>query len=258
MTHLSVNVNKIATLRNSRGGDLPNVLKVSQSLIAYGAQGITVHPRPDERHIKRQDVVDLSIEILQQRQRISTLEFNVEGFPSPEFVDLIRMTKPQQCTLVPDPPHVLTSNAGWRLDKSQLQTLLPCLAELKSLGVRSSLFVDPYDVSTEFLEKLRELKPDRVELYTEMYAKAFGTSSQDIVTRVYREASSAILDLGIGLNAGHDLNQLNLGYLIQQIPEIKEVSIGHALIAEALYDGLQMTISNYLKILKQSNGDRAF
>jgi pyridoxine 5-phosphate synthase len=249
MTQLSVNVNKIATLRNARGGDVPSVLQVSKSLIKFGAFGITVHPRPDERHIRKQDVFNLAAEIAALKTQIPNLEFNIEGYPSADFLQLIENTLPDQCTLVPDPPDVLTSNAGWRLTAEQVATLQPTLQKLKGLNVRSSVFVDPYDVNQEFLNQLSELRPDRTELYTEMYAKAYGTSEQERVTAVYKHSAAQILKLGIGLNAGHDLNQQNLGELIKQIPEIKEVSIGHAFVAEALYDGLQKTTANYLKIL---------
>ncbi len=250
MTQLSVNVNKIATLRNARGQDLPNVVQVSRDIIQWGADGITVHPRPDERHIKRQDVYDLKGLVDESRSKGSVVEFNIEGYPSEDFLRLVENTRPDQCTLVPDPPDVITSNAGWNL-KTQKRLLTDVLLHLKRLNIRSSLFLDPKDNSYEHWEALAGLKPNRIELYTEAFAKNFGTDSYSSVIQGYQALASQAMEAGIGLNAGHDLNLQNLPALIHDIPEIKEVSIGHALICESLYMGLETTLQHYLKILKK-------
>ncbi|MFA6038204.1 MAG: pyridoxine 5'-phosphate synthase [Legionellales bacterium] len=239
-TKLSVNVNKLATLRNSRGGNTPDVLKTTLDIISYGAQGITVHPRPDERHIRRTDVYDIAKNI--------AVEFNVEGYPSKEYLDLVLDVKPAQCTLVPDPPEVLTSNAGWLIEPN-LEFLTDVISKLHANNIRVSLFVDPHTLSAQDIRLLAQTKTDRVELYTESYATHYGTSKGDEILYLFKNTAQAIYDLGIDLNAGHDLNLLNLRTLIQEIPMIKEVSIGHALICDALYYGLKDTIARYLDSL---------
>jgi pyridoxine 5-phosphate synthase len=248
MTLLSVNVNKIATLRNSRGQNFPNVLKVAEDLIACGAHGITVHPRPDERHIKRQDTYDLSAMIMTLKARLPHLEFNIEGYPSDEFMHLIDDLRPDQCTLVPDPPHVLTSNAGWDLTQTKLQ-LREALTTLKNWGVRSSVFLDPCDNSRGQFAALAELGPDRIELYTERFAKDDAQGLGPAALKGYKELAAAAVEAQVGVNAGHDLNLQNLKNLVVGIPEILEVSIGHALICEALYLGFEKTLDQYLIIL---------
>lgn len=240
MTKLSVNVNKIATLRNARGRDLPNVLETALKLITYGAQGITVHPRPDGRHILWSDVDTL-------KQNIN-VELNIEGYPTNDFLMKCTDTLPAQCTLVPDPPHVLTSNAGWRLQGNEkvLKTAIPLL---KEKNIRVSLFVDPANITTQELLEFRDMGTDRIELYTEAYADAFGKPQQQEVTQSYIKCAELANNMGLEINAGHDLNMYNLHYLIQQIPTIKEVSIGHALVCDALEYGWQTTILKYLHAL---------
>lgn len=240
MTKLSVNVNKIATLRNSRGKDLPNILKVALDIERFGAQGITVHPRPDERHIRRQDVFDL-------KGAIST-ELNVEGYPSDDFLKLIDEVRPAQCTLVPDPPHVLTSNAGWRV-LTHREILQRTAKFLNARSVRCSVFVDPRHLSDKEAQMLAEIGVDRVELYTEEYADAYATARRAEVTARYVECAQKCREVRLGINAGHDLNLNNLRHLRMEIPFLDEVSIGHALIADALYLGLEETIRRYLKEL---------
>ncbi len=249
MTRLSVNVNKLATLRNARGKNLPDVAQLSGKILQYGAHGITVHPRPDGRHIRTMDVLNLHDVVKKWNQSHKAhAEFNIEGYPAREFLDLVRQVKPDQCTLVPDPPEALTSNAGWDL-AANADFLLGVLGELKEQGIRVSLFVDPAGFAGPQLSALTRLKPDRIELYTEAYADHFGTDKQNQITELYSRASEYALSHGIGVNAGHDLNQQNLGFLTAQIPRLAEVSIGHALICEALEQGLEVTIRNYLKIL---------
>lgn len=258
MTKLSVNVNKIATLRNARGQDLPNIVTVSKDIIGFGAHGITIHPRPDERHIKKQDAYDLKVLIEETRSAGNDIEFNIEGYPSEDFLRLIEDTKPDQCTLVPDPPDVITSNAGWNL-KQQQGLLAEVLSHLKTLNVRSSVFLDPEDNSSEQETALQNLRPDRIELYTEAFAKNFGKSCLQKSLLGYQTLANQALDAGVELNAGHDLNLENLHTLIEAIPEIKEVSIGHALICESLYLGLEATVKCYLEILSKTSrpcGDR--
>ena len=252
---LSVNLNKIATLRNSRGGSVPSVTEAAQHMIQHGAHGITVHPRPDERHIKKQDVFELSgliKEINKQKSNEQKIEFNIEGYPSNEFLSLIEEVRPDQATLVPDPPEVLTSNAGWKI-KENLPLLKKVQSHLKSFNVRSSFFIDVFTWNESEEEALLELKPDRVELYTEKYATDFGTSQQNQTLQRYKEVAQALYDQKIGLNAGHDLNLNNIHNLVNEIPQIEEVSIGHALIAEALYLGLETTIKKYLKEMGYEN-----
>lgn len=237
MTKLSVNINKIATLRNARGGNTPNVLEAALKIEQYGAQGITVHPRPDERHIRYQDVRDL--------KPVLTTEFNIEGNPTKEFVHLISEIKPHQVTLVPDAPEAITSNAGW--DTIQHQSFLKeVITELKSTGARVSIFLDPIPKRVEYALKCGA---DRIELYTEYYASQYSEDKQRAI-RDYIETAKIANNMGIGVNAGHDLNLENLAYFHQQIPGLAEVSIGHALISDALYFGLQNTIQMYLHQLK--------
>ena len=228
MTRLSVNINKIATLRNSRGADYPNVLQVAKDAERFGAEGITVHPRPDERHIRYQDVYDL--------RPIVTTEFNIEGNPKEnKFVELVLKNKPHQVTLVPDTMGQLTSDHGW--DTLQEQNYLKdIIAVFKKAGIRVSIFVDPVE---KMVEAAASTGTDRIELYTEMYAKEFAAGQKEKAILPYINAAQLAKKLGMGINAGHDLNSLNLPFLIQSIPYIDEVSIGHALICDALYLGLE-------------------
>ncbi|MBK6267038.1 pyridoxine 5'-phosphate synthase [Marivirga sp. S37H4] len=237
MTRLSVNINKIATLRNARGGNNPNVAHVAQDCERFGAQGITIHPRPDERHITRQDVYDL-------KPLVST-EFNIEGYPDQRFMDLVKEIKPEQATLVPDPPNVLTSNAGWDTIKHQ-SFLKEIIAELKKEGIRTSIFIGT-DIA--LIEAAADCGSDRVELYTEPYAANYAKNKSEAV-KPFVNAAEVARKAGLGLNAGHDLSLENLQYLKEQIPELDEVSIGHALICDALYYGLENTIQLYLRDLQ--------
>lgn len=236
MTKLSVNINKVATLRNARGGDTPNVVKVALDCEAFGADGITVHPRPDERHIRRKDVFDL-------RPLLRT-EFNIEGYPSPEFIDLVLKVKPHQVTLVPDTPSQITSNSGWDTKVNQA-FLTEVLDEFNSAGIRTSVFVaaDP-----EMIEYAAKTGTDRVELYTEPYATLYPKDKEAAIEPFIRAAQTA-RKLGLGLNAGHDLSLINLHYFYTNIPWLDEVSIGHALISDALYLGLERTIQEYKNCL---------
>lgn len=240
MTQLSVNVNKLATLRNSREKNNPNVLEMTLDIIRYGAAGITVHPRPDGRHIRKEDVYDIAKTI--------QVEFNIEGYPDQAFLALMREVKPTQCTLVPDPPHVLTSNAGWRIEENVL-FLQETIADLHQQGIRTSLFVDPHQMTATDIELLSVTGTDRVELYTEAYADDFGTSNMDKTLAIYKKVAMEVNRLGIDLNAGHDLNLKNLRHFIKEIPTIKEVSIGHALICDALQLGMKEAVSQYLACL---------
>ncbi|MEI6853605.1 MAG: pyridoxine 5'-phosphate synthase [Bacteroidota bacterium] len=237
MTKLSVNINKIATLRNARGGNYPDLIKVAADCERFGAQGITVHPRPDERHIRYQDVYDL--------KKIVTTEFNIEGYPSEKFIKLVMDIKPAQVTLVPDPPDAITSNAGWDTKKNT-SLLKEIIAQFQSAHIRTSIFVDPVD---EMIEYSRETGTDRVELYTEAYAKNYSINRQEAISH-YANAAKVANKLGIGLNAGHDLSLENLQYFNENITGLLEVSIGHALISDALYYGLENTIQLYLRQLK--------
>ncbi len=239
-TRLSVNVNKIATLRNSRGGNIPDLKKVTLDCERFGAQGITMHPRPDERHIRFQDVREI-VPLLKT-------EFNMEGYPSDSFLALVQQVKPAQATLVPDPPHVLTSNAGWLVKKNEM-LLRKVVQHLKNLGTRVSLFIDPRTVEEHEFALMKTMGVDRIELYTEDYALHYPTKDRDVVTAKYIDCASQARSVGLGVNAGHDLNTENLSFLVQNIPFIEEVSIGHALIADALYWGLEETIKRYLKCL---------
>jgi pyridoxine 5-phosphate synthase len=237
MTQLSVNINKIATLRNARGENVPDVVKVAADIERFGAQGITVHPRPDERHIRKTDVYEL--------KKVVTTEFNIEGYPSPDFLKLISATRPTQATLVPDPPDVLTSNAGWDTVKNKI-FLKDILAELKSYGVRTSIFINPDE---KMIEHAKETGTDRIELYTEAFAKNFHTGKESAI-RPYARAAMKANELQIGINAGHDLNLDNLKYFKENITGLLEVSIGHALISDALYYGLENAVQLYLRQLK--------
>ena len=238
MTRLSVNINKIATLRNSRGGDNPNLVQVAKDCERFGAEGITVHPRPDERHIRYQDVQDLS--------KIITTEFNIEGNPKEDkFVALVLAVKPAQVTLVPDILGQLTSDHGWDTINEQAY-LKNVIAKFKSAGIRVSIFVDPDE---KMVKAAATTGTDRIELYTEMYAKQFATGNKEAAIAPYITAAALANQLGMGINAGHDLDRFNLPYLIQQIPSIDEVSIGHALISDALYLGLENTIQLYNRAL---------
>ncbi|MFN6048465.1 MAG: pyridoxine 5'-phosphate synthase [Bacteroidota bacterium] len=234
---LSVNVNKIATIRNARGGNNPNVLQVALDCERFGAQGITVHPRPDERHIRFTDVHDLSTNI--------ATEFNIEGYPSEDFLQLIEKVKPHQVTLVPDPPHVLTSNAGWDTITHQ-EFLTQTIARIKLAGARVSIFLDP---NPDLIASANATGTDRIELYTEAYASQFHQNPATAIAP-YVATANAALEAGLGINAGHDLDLHNLRYLAQNLPGLAEVSIGHALVCDALYHGLQNTIQLYLRALK--------
>ena len=237
MTKLSVNINKIATLRNARGGNVPDVLKAAVDCERFGAQGITVHPRPDERHIRYADVRAL--------KPLLTTEFNIEGNPIPSFCDLVREVHPAQVTLVPDAENVLTSNAGWNT-KRNLHFLKKTCQMFKSEGIRVSIFIDPV---VEMIRYAAETGCDRVELYTEAYAAGYAANREQAIAP-YFEAACEAVRLGLGLNAGHDLNTENLGYFNRTIPGLLEVSIGHALISDAIYLGLEATIQAYLQELK--------
>jgi pyridoxine 5-phosphate synthase len=250
MTRLSVNVNKLATLRNARGKNTPDVEVLAGKILTYGAHGITVHPRPDGRHIRLSDVHALNDLVRHWNERENAkAEFNVEGYPADEFLEMINQVRPDQCTLVPDPPEALTSNAGWDVVRHETE-LKRILSILRKSSVRVSLFIDPKSTSASEYEVLRRLAPDRIELYTEAYADHYHQTSRGKVTAEYKRVADFAKSAGIGVNAGHDLNQDNLGYLVAQIPWIEEVSIGHALICEALEQGLETSVNNYLKILE--------
>lgn len=236
MTRLSVNVNKIATLRNARGGDLPDVLKVALDCEKFGAEGITVHPRPDERHIRRTDVFEL-------RPELHT-EFNIEGNPTPEFIELVLEVKPHQVTLVPDAPAQLTSNVGWDTKANQ-EFLSEILDRFNRAGIRTSVFVN---ADVEMVKYAAKAGADRVELYTGPYAANYEKGPEEAIAPFVDAAKTARI-CGIGLNAGHDLNLINLAYFHQSIPWLDEVSIGHALICDALYLGLKGAIEEYKKCL---------
>ncbi|WP_036880143.1 pyridoxine 5'-phosphate synthase [Xylanibacter oryzae] len=237
MTKLSVNINKVATIRNARGGNNPDVLKVALDCEAFGAQGITVHPRPDERHIRYQDVRNI-------RPRVKT-EFNIEGNPIDKYIELVLEVKPTQVTLVPDSDNQITSNHGWDTKKN-INFLTDVIGRFKEAGIRTSIFVDP---DVEMVDYAKKCGTDRIELYTEPYASEY-IKNRDSAIAPFIEAAKEAKKLGLGLNAGHDLSLVNLGYFYQQIPWIDEVSIGHALICDALYMGLKDTIQKYLDCLK--------
>ncbi len=239
MTRLSVNINKIATLRNARGGNNPDVVRAAQDCERFGAEGITVHPRQDERHIRYSDVLAL--------KAVVKTEFNIEGYPDDRYLQIIAKIKPAQATLVPDPPHAITSNAGWDTIANE-SFLREVVAEIKSYGVRVSVFVDPVP---KMVEGARNVNADRVELYTEPYAREF-TLNKDIAIKPYQESARVAHEAGLGLNAGHDLSLDNLNFFAQSIPHLDEVSIGHALICDALYYGLENTIQLYLRELNRT------
>ena len=244
MTKLSVNINKIATIRNARGGNLPDVLSAAVDCERFGAQGITVHPRPDERHIRYRDVFDL--------KPLVKTEFNIEGYPSDTFMDLVLKIKPTQVTLVPDPPGVLTSNAGWDTVK-HAGFLSEIIERLKNNGIRTSIFIDP---NHKQIKNSVNTGTDRIELYTEGYARDFSNNpektgqAKEKAISPYIKAAELANKLGLGINAGHDLNLDNLSYFAHNVPGLLEVSIGHALISDALYYGLERTIELYLRQLK--------
>ncbi len=237
MTKLSVNINKIATLRNARGGDIPNLVQSAIDIQEYGAQGITIHPRPDERHIKYQDVYDL--------KPIVTTEFNIEGNPIQKFVDLVLDIQPEQVTLVPDAIDAITSNAGWDTVNNQ-SFLQEVVSEFQRNNIRTSIFMD---TNLSLIEAAAKTRTDRIELYTEAYAVTYAKGNK-MGINPYVEAAKFANSLGLGLNAGHDLSLDNLQFFVKEIPSILEVSIGHALISEALYFGLENVVNMYLQKLK--------
>lgn len=239
-TNLSVNINKIATLRNARGENVPDVQKVAVDCESFGADGITVHPRPDERHIRRDDVFKL-------RPLIKT-EFNIEGYPSQDFIDLVLMVRPEQVTLVPDAPSQLTSNTGWDV-ADNIDFLSEIVDTFKNAGIRTSIFVNP---DPDNIRNAARTGADRVELYTKPYADLYPTDPEAAVAP-FVEASMVAHSVGLGVNAGHDLNLENLGFFHERLPHLDEVSIGHALISDALYLGLKETIRRYKECLKKAN-----
>lgn len=237
MTQLSVNINKIATLRNARGGNVPNLLQVAADFERFGAQGITIHPRPDERHIRYQDARDL--------KAVVTTEFNIEGNPEKTFIDLVNSIKPEQVTLVPDSPDAITSNDGWDTLKHK-DFLIDIIKEFKNQGIRTSIFVDPV---LKMIEGAAIVGADRIELYTEEFAHQYSLGNKDGINPYI---ASAVLagELNLGINAGHDLSLENIAFFKQSIPNLLEVSIGHALIAESLYFGMEAVTKRYLEYLK--------
>ena len=236
MTKLSVNINKIATLRNSRGGNVPNLLTVASDLQDYGAQGITIHPRPDQRHIKYDDALALP--------KVLTTEFNIEGNPITEFVDLVNRIKPDQVTLVPDEENALTSNTGWDTIKHR-DFLKEVINEFKGNGIRTSIFIDPNE---KMIEGAKATGADRIELYTEAYATNYPQNPEKAIS-AYVKVAKVANKLDIGINAGHDLNLENIAFFAKKIPQLLEVSIGHALICESLYFGFENVIPMYLQRL---------
>jgi len=232
MVRLSVNVNKIATLRNARGGNMPNLVEVVRDIESYGGQGITIHPRPDERHIRYQDARDL--------KKVVRTELNIEGNPIPKFIDLVLEVVPDQVTLVPDAPDAITSNAGWDT-VTHRDFLREVIGRFSSKGIRTSIFVDP---DPEMVRAARETGTDRVELYTESYASGFAADPQKAI-EPYVEAAKAAREVGLGLNAGHDLSLDNIRFFRESVPGLLEVSIGHALICESLYLGLENVVNMY-------------
>jgi pyridoxine 5-phosphate synthase len=237
VTKLSVNINKIATLRNARGGKVPDLIQVALDCEKFGAQGITVHPRPDERHIRYQDVHDL--------KQVLTTEFNIEGYPTEDFISLVLQVQPAQVTLVPDPPEAITSNAGWDVIKNAA-FLKTVIRTFKQKNIRVSLFTG---TETEQIEAVKQVGADRIELYTEAYAQGYTLNKEEAIKN-YIDASKKASELDLELNAGHDLCLENLAFFADRIVNLKEVSIGHALIADALYLGLNTTIKAYLNCLK--------
>ncbi|MGJ8667396.1 MAG: pyridoxine 5'-phosphate synthase [Patiriisocius sp.] len=237
MTKLSVNINKIATLRNARGGDYPNVVQVAKDVQLFGAQGVTIHPRPDERHIRYQDAYDL--------KSVVTTEYNIEGNPIQKFMDMVLTIKPTQVTLVPDSVDAITSNAGWDTIKHK-DFLMEVISDFKRNNIRTSIFVDPV---INQIEGAAKTGTDRIELYTEEFAKQFALGNMTAI-KPYVACAEKAHELGLGVNAGHDLSLDNIQFFKQNVPHLAEVSIGHALIAEAIYIGLQPTVEAYLKLLK--------
>ena len=237
MAKLSVNVNKIATLRNSRGGDVPNLLKVASDIESFGAEGITIHPRPDERHIRYQDAYDL--------KNVVTTEYNIEGNPIPKFMEMVLKIKPTQVTLVPDSVDTLTSNAGWDTITNQ-SYLQEVITEFKNAGIRTSIFID---TDLKLIEAAAETGADRIELYTEEFATQFDLGNKEAI-KPYTEAAVLASNLGLGINAGHDLSLENIQFFKENIPNLAEVSIGHALISESLYLGLENVVNMYLHRLQ--------
>ena len=237
MTNLSVNINKVATIRNARGGNVPNVKEFALNCERFGANGVTVHPRPDERHIRRSDVYDL--------RPVLRTEFNIEGYPSEEFIELLLKVKPAQATLVPDAPDQITSNTGWDVEHN-LEFLTQVVDRLKESGIRTSIFVNPDEKSIKLAARAGA---DRVELYTEPYAASYAQDKETAVAP-YVAASETAHKCGLGVNAGHDLSLENLAYFCEKVPYLNEVSIGHALISDALYLGLEETIKQYKNCLK--------
>lgn len=240
MTKLSVNINKIATIRNARGGNTPDLLKAARDIERFGAHGITVHPRPDERHVRYQDVRDL--------KKIVQTELNVEGNPTPSFVELVLEVMPHQVTLVPDAPDAITSNAGWDTEL-HFDFLKNTIETFRSKGIRTSIFIDPVP---QRIQKAAELKTDRIELYTEYYASHYPQHPEHAIAE-YKTAAAVAHELGLGINAGHDLNLENLHFFHQNIPHLDEVSIGHALISDALYLGLENSVKMYLHQLQKES-----
>ena len=238
MTKLSVNINKVATLRNSRGGNAPNLLKVATDLQSYGAQGITVHPRPDQRHIRFTDAYALP--------EVVTSEYNIEGNPIPEFIKMVLDIRPTQVTLVPDAIDALTSNAGWDTHKN-LEFLKKVIFDFKAAGIRTSIFVDP---DIKMIDGAAATGTDRIELYTEEYASSYASTPEEAI-KPYIESAIRANELGIGINAGHDLSLDNIQYFAKHIPQLLEVSIGHALVCESLYLGFENVIPMYLQRLSQ-------
>jgi pyridoxine 5-phosphate synthase len=237
MTRLSVNINKIATLRNARGGNMPNVLKAAVDVQRFGAEGVTVHPRPDERHIRYQDVFDI--------KPVITTEYNIEGYPSAKFIELVLSVMPNQVTLVPDPPDVITSNQGWDTIKNKI-FLKEVIYEFRSKGIRTSIFIG---TELKLIENAPATGTDRIELYTEPYASEFPISPEKAI-KPFVEAAKYANELGLGINAGHDLSLENLSYFHRNIPGLLEVSIGHALISDALYFGLENAVQMYKRQLE--------
>ena len=242
MCKLSVNINKIATIRNARGGNVPDVVKMALDCERFGSQGITVHPRPDQRHIRYSDVLDL-------KPRLTT-EFNIEGYPSKDFIDLVCSVKPAQVTLVPDPPEALTSNAGWDTIKNE-SFLKETVAHFHSFGIRTSIFIE---TDVEMIENAAKTNTNRIELYTESYAKNYPINKEKAIADFITAAEKAN-QMGLGINAGHDLDLNNLAYFVKNIPGLLEVSIGHALISDALYFGIENTIQLYLREIKKGLSD---
>ena len=249
MTLLSANINKIALLRNTRTVGVPSVVHAARLALDAGAHGITVHPRPDGRHVRGQDVRDLAA-VLKERPGA---EFNLEGNPFHGLLEFVREVRPRQCTLVPDETGAFTSDRGWDLPADQAR-LKPVVAELKSLGVRVSLFMDPFP---QAMAAVRDLGADRVELYTESYARSFGTAEEQTVLGRYAQAAGAAQRAGLGINAGHDLNLHNLPAFLRTVPDVLEVSIGHALIADALEFGLAEAVRRYLDAIRRGNAGRS-